>query len=180
MRIPCGGLIGIVAVLVIAPLAAGGDTSPLPTPSNPSDDLKRFTVLKDFGDAAVLDQTTGLVWEQSPQTAKATWLDAQSVCSVKTVGGRTGWRLPTLQELLSLGDPTQAHPALPHGHPFGNVQSSLYWSATTVAVELSYAWSVDFANGLVKEGVFGPKTNALHVWCVHGGQGADPGGSGRP
>ena len=36
----------------------------------------------------------------------------------KNVGGRGGWRLPTVEELRSLIDLRRAIPALPSGHPF--------------------------------------------------------------
>ncbi len=42
-----------------------------------------------------------------------------------------GWRLPTIEELASLVDITQ-DPALAADNYFTNVQSSGYWSATTV------------------------------------------------
>jgi hypothetical protein len=132
-------------------------------------------LLSDFADAAVLDQETGLVWEQSPETEPnppgGPWLDAQVGCNTHAVGGRRGWRLPTLQELASLIDPTQSHPALPSGHPFRNVWSAFYWSATTTADNASYAWGVDFGPGSVAAD---DKSHTLHVWCVRGGQGVNP------
>jgi hypothetical protein len=64
------------------------------------------------------------------------------------------------------------NPYLPPGHPFSNVQSSFYWSATTAAGNTSFAWLVDFLNGGVSQGF---KSNFIHfVWCVRGGQGVDP------
>ena len=136
----------------------------------------RFQVLSAFGDAAVLDKETQLVWEQSPgdrrdPTAVRTWLGAQKHCNHKTVGGRKGWRLPTIQELASLIDPTQSSPALPSGHPFSNVQSAIYWSATTRADNTANVWIV-----LLNSGNLGDhfKTSTNHDWCVRGGQGVDP------
>src|SRR5438128_10641825 len=85
----------------------------------------RFIVLSDWSGAAVLDLETGLVWEQSPSASPADWFGAQARCNSLTAGDRLGWRLPTLQELASLVDPTQSNPALPPGHPFSNVQSAL-------------------------------------------------------
>ena len=99
------------------------------------------------------------------------WLDTQRSCNRKTVGNRKGWRLPTTQELASLVDPTQSNPALPAGHPFSNVQSSFYWSATTLATNSSEAWDVTFDRGGVSDG---DKGNGVFFWCVRGGQGVDP------
>ena len=134
-------------------------------------------MLDDFAGAAVLDRETGLVWEQSPETAPnptttQTGLSAQSSCNVRTVGGRKGWRLPTVEELTRLIDPNNpgGNPDLPPGHPFSNVQSSDYWSATTLADDTSFAWVVNLFHGDVDNVV---KSTSVLVWCVRGGQGID-------
>ena len=130
----------------------------------------RFRVLEGFANAAVLDKETGLVWEQSPETIGFNWLDAQSHCNNQNVGGRFGWRLPTLQELASFRDPTQSYPALPSGHPFSNVGATTYWSATTSASDSDVAWIVHIAIGGAG---YGDKSLAFPAWCVRGGQGVD-------
>lgn len=158
-----------------APAAAGA--APGPYYAWPSWDqtlpaATRFIVLTNMNSAAVLDRETGLVWEQSPDTNRRNWASAQLHCNQRTVGNRKGWRLPTVQELASLIDPSQSNPALPAGHPFTNVQSNNYWSATTVADVPIAAWNVLLIDG----GIFaGPaKTVAHFAWCVRGGQGVDP------
>ena len=134
----------------------------------------RFKVLSKFGGAAVLDNETGLVWEQSPDMNGFNWLGAQSHCNVSAVGNRLGWRLPTLQEPASLVNPSAAGaPFLPAGHPFSNVQSYLYWSATTFAGNTDFAWSVNFDSGGVGA-IFHKVFDGRLVWCVRGGQGVDP------
>lgn len=134
----------------------------------------RFIVLSNFNSQAVLDRETGLVWERSPSTtAVAGWTSID--CYNKTVGNRRGWRLPAIQELTSLIDPTQSGPALPSGHPFQiqNV-SGAYWSATIVD-ELDGTSPRAWAMGLhIGNAFFATKvTNGLFIWCVRGGQGAD-------
>lgn len=134
----------------------------------------RFTVLSAFGGAAVRDNETGLVWEQAPSTATASWFGARLTCADKAVGGRKGWRLPSLPELTSLIDPSVASPGptLPAGHPFTNVQqSAAYWSATTSAEAPTGAWAVLFFDGLVRPG--DQYLNGGQVWCVRGGMNAD-------
>ena len=134
----------------------------------------RFIVLSNWNSDAVLDRETGLVWERSPSTTSTfTWEDAQTHCNQLNVGNRKGWRLPTIQELASLVDPTQSNPALPAGHPFSNVLSFVpYWSATTGATDASRAWVVLFGSGDVVSGF--PKSLTGLAWCVRGGQGVDP------
>jgi hypothetical protein len=128
-----------------------------------------------YNNEAVLDRETGLVWEQSPDITVHPWQDASPLCNQKIVGGRRGWRLPTLQELASLSDPTvpgRPGPTLPAGHPFSNVLSSdPYWAASTSAASATIAWGVNFNNGFVFRSA---KSSAFFVWCVRGGQGVDP------
>ncbi|MCH8921409.1 MAG: DUF1566 domain-containing protein, partial [Chloroflexi bacterium] len=122
---------------------------------------------------AVLDLETGLVWERSPDTIIVPRSNAQSNCSSKEVGNRLGWRLPTVQELATLVDTTQLNPALPSGHPFINVQNARYWSASTHAVESTFAMAVRFMNAGT---VTAAKNQLLNWWCVRGATGGYDGG----
>jgi Protein of unknown function (DUF1566) len=131
----------------------------------------RFTVLNAFGDAAVRDDETGLVWEKTLETAEVSWSDARTACADKDVGGRKGWRLPSISELASLVDPSmRSGSTLPLGHPFTNAQADVYWSATTMAGNPNSAWLVFFDTGRVS---YAFKTITFHVWCVRGGINAD-------
>jgi hypothetical protein len=128
--------------------------------------------------AAVLDRETGLVWEKSPSTYMFDFFSAQLYCCGQTTGGRYAWRLPTLQELESLAEPSSMWfigPTLPSGHPFSNVQSSsFYWSATTYPGPA--AFYVNFG-GLPFPSMpiyYTSVNNQLNVWCVRGGQGVNP------
>lgn len=133
---------------------------------------QRFAVLAAFNSAAVRDNNTGLVWERSPQTATATWNGARFTCINKNVGGQKGWRLPSIPDLASLIDPSVGPPGptLPSGHPFHNIQSAGYWSATTNAEDASDAWFVYFGIGFVDHD---SKTRTGHAWCVRGVMNAD-------
>jgi hypothetical protein len=133
----------------------------------------RFIVLANMNNEAVLDQETGLVWEQSPSTSFFSWEGAQFHCNALRTGSRLGWRLPTIQELASLVDPTQSNPPLlPSGHPFGDVQSNIYWSATNSASSTGFEWVMSFYDGnLYNFNTIGVIT---YAWCVRGGQGVDP------
>ena len=179
-------LVVLVMVAFATSPAEAQTTAPGPYYATPSWDqtlacttlatCPRFIVLSNMSSAAVLDRETGLAWERSPYTNITTWMTAQMYCNNLTVGNRKGWRLPTLQELASLvdGDPANiSSPRLPPGHPFSNVQSSTYWSATTDHGADNLAWVVNFSNGDVDN--HGAKVLVTHrVWCVRGGQGVDP------
>jgi Protein of unknown function (DUF1566) len=154
--------------------AAGNHTLRWDT-NNPS--ATRFTVLAAIP-GAVLDNNTGLVWEQAPDITGGpnfdgarNWGTAAAYCVNAMVGGTKGWRLPSVVELASLMDPANSSPTLPTGHPFSIVLSNEYWSASTVAVDPTDAWAVNFNNS----GIAGTrnKTTRRLAWCVRGGMNAD-------
>jgi hypothetical protein len=125
----------------------------------------RFVLV--MGDEAVLDRETGLVWQRDTGSTVRNWYAALSYCYSLSLGGRKGWRPPTVEELSSLVDPSQTDPALPAGHSFTNVQASYYWSSTTFAVNPDSAWVVDFGYGYVSSN---DKYSGFYVRCVRAGQ----------
>ncbi|MCA9423091.1 MAG: DUF1566 domain-containing protein [Nitrospira sp.] len=129
----------------------------------------RFTCL--FGDTVVRDNETGLVWERDPDTGVRTWIHAISHCARREVGGRKGFHLPMLEQLATLVDSSNSDPTLPTGHPFLNVQSAEYWSATTDAGDPADAWVVGFGSGSMD--VKGKANGVIHAWCARGGQAYD-------
>ncbi len=138
----------------------------------------RFTVLTDFGGAAVRDNNTGLVWELAPSTIPGTlgpqtttWTAARTQCLEKSVGGTRGWRLPSVVELASLIDPSLIIPSsgVPPIVPgvFTGVQSATYWSATANA-DLPGSTSrllLNFDDGTVSPTT---KSSNANFWCVRG------------
>ncbi len=116
--------LSFLALSVIATGLWGANVSAAPLPiwdtTIPAAE-DRFEVLSSFQDGAVLDKETGLVWDREPSTLKFTYGSAERSCYRRQVGGtnaRSGWRLPSISELLSLTDETQISPPLPIGHPF--------------------------------------------------------------
>lgn len=138
---------------------------------------RRFIVLADFSNQAVLDRETGLVWEQSPDTTTRDWATARHYCVNKNVGGRRGWRLPSVPELASLIDPSLPAPHVPVS-VFTGAQTGFsdYFSASESASATpdfpigAGAWGVEFGNGDVD--VYS-KTSTLFTWCVRGPMNAD-------
>lgn len=185
MCVRMGSIVLVLGGLFLAGCGSGGDSPAVAqnsgvidlsgVPPNWDKNLpaaQRFAVLAAFNNDAVRDSETGLVWEKSPQTATHEWSDARFTCINKNVGGRKGWRLPSIPELASLIDASVASPGptLPAGHPFTNVQSAGYWLATTLADFPSGAWVVNFRGGFVDADV---KSVSNQVWCVRGGMQAD-------
>ena len=178
-RAGTGIVIIMMAVLLCIPVAAkAGSLEPTVAPGSTMKTLdqippawsqklsaaQRFEIVLDG--AGILDKETGLVWERTPEKIERTWNDAVTYCYQKTVGGRKGWRLPTVDELTSLVDSTQSNPSLPSGHPFLNVQSDVYWSDTSSASDAASAWYVSMYTGLVYNYA---KSNLGYVWPVRGG-----------
>ena len=111
---------------------------------------KRFVVV--MNDEAVLDRETGLVWERDTIDNCYTWFEALDYCYSAYIGGRGGWRLPTIAELTTLISTAITNPALPEDHPFTNIQAEdidEYWSSTTVAGDVSNAWRCGFEMGII-------------------------------
>jgi hypothetical protein len=148
----------IVAVRVAASFAEQGAIS---SPSS------RFVAVLDG--AAVTDTKTGFTWEQSPDFFYGGWTQAIDHCQAKTVGRQTGWRLPSIKELATLIDSSQTDPALPSGHPFGNIKSSIFWSSTPSETDDIVAWHASFFSGEV---VTDQKSQTRRAWCLLGG--SDP------
>jgi Protein of unknown function (DUF1566) len=123
----------------------------------------RFTLV--LGGAAVKDSQTGLIWEQEPDREHDVWGRSNERCTSKTVGGRQGWRGPTIDELKTLIDLSQHDPALPAGHPFSNIKSEIYWTSTPHPTDDIVAWQVSFFSG---EPVTDQKSGTRRMWCVLG------------
>ena len=184
--------IAIIGVLLLVPcMAAAGQLEPTappgptmktldeipPTWSQKLPAAQRFVLVLDG--AAVLDKETGLVWERVPSTSKIDWFYAEYECYSKTVGGRKGWRLPSVAELASLIDPTQSNPKLPSGHPFQIAQDFMCLTSTDYT-GLDYGggpcnecvYTVNFYPSMIPEGIhFVTKSNNTYYhWAVRGGQ----------
>jgi quinol monooxygenase YgiN len=138
--------------------------APLPYP--------RFT---DNGDGTVTDNLTGLVWLKNANLFDEVTRDQALEYARNLASGSYGlsddsqpgdWRLPNVNELESLLDLNNSSgPALPHGHPFTNLQPANYWSSTSVAAFPALGWYVALAVG---PPVFDLKFNYMRMWPVRG------------
>lgn len=117
------------------------------------------------GDGTVFDKTTGLTWEQSGSPYPTTWEAAHdhiARLNRERFAGRADWRLPTVDELLSLVDET------PHGRdlciePVFDTTQRRLWSADRRS--FIAAWYVSLDLGFVSWQDF---TGYYHVRGVCG------------
>jgi len=105
-----------------------------------------YKVIERQGNKLVVDQTTGLTWQQSG--SKEMWFeDAQyhiQDLNKGTYGGYKDWRLPTLEEAMSLVEPARKNGKLYIDSVFDKTQSYI-WTADKL--DASGAWVVDFLSG---------------------------------
>jgi hypothetical protein len=126
-------------------------------------DSRRFTLVLD--NEAVLDNETGLVWQRETSPDLIAWNSAINVCGHVRTGGRRGWRVPQLSELLSLVDNSQYQPSLPSGHPFAPLGAlPFFWTATAVPGNSELHYRVGFLSG-----DFAGSGISQKLWCVRGG-----------
>jgi hypothetical protein len=100
---------------------------------------------KDNTDGTVTDNVTGLLWEQNPHFYYSQ-TQAIAYCQALSLAGYTGWRLPSMIELLSLLDNSKAGTFI-NTTVFPNDSFGEMMSSTPVAGMPSRAWYVMFQAG---------------------------------
>ena len=121
-----------------------------------------------MGGAAVLDRETGLVWEQAPSSAPENWFSAVRHCQNAQIGGRYGWRLPSIEEMRSLLDGTGILPA----GVFNILAGEQYYWSTSAEIAANFnalviRFDVATFNLISQKDLF----LLSHAWCVRGGAG---------
>jgi len=168
------GLVLMTKSAQAAAIVSNSNTSSMTSWDKNLPSASRFTVLADFGGAAVRDNNTGLVWEQSPEMLNHNWFQALPLCANKIVGGTAGtagWRLPSVVEIKSLQDMSLPYPNINTVFTVpGLVAFNNWWSATTSSTNADDAWIVDIGGRVNGNN----KTNGQGlVWCVRGPMNAD-------
>lgn len=110
-------------------------------------------IIKD--DKVVLDHATGLMWHQSGSLQNMSWKRAKkwiTELNKKSYAGFSNWRLPTLEEAVSLLEPSEKDGNQFIDTVFDQTQSRIWTCDTNVSsasLQLDRAWSVNFIHGLV-------------------------------
>jgi len=118
------------------------------------------------------DVNTAYTWSGSGEIADGTLFTVflATLNTAPCFAGHCDWRIPTVKELQSLVDYSRTNPA--SSVPDAAVASfNLYWSATSDASAPSYAWYVDFTDGVVSPGyALSGKKFSLCGRAVRGGR----------
>ncbi len=110
----------------------------------------------------IYDKNTNLQWQYKIDSKK-TWQSAIDYCENLVIDDYDDWRLPNKKELASIVDFTKYNPALDKA--FDSISSEAFWTSTTYANELSWAWVINFYSGVES---FSGKNGYQYVRCVRG------------
>lgn len=142
--------------VVVIPMA--GDESE-PFALIPADDV-RFADYT-LANGVALHEITGLEWQQVGSNDD-NFEDARDYCLSLTLDGKIDWRLPTIQELLSIVDFGTFNPAINRA-VFSTTEPEAYWSNTEYLITPNTRWTVNFLNGSYSVSAEG---NTLRLRCV--------------
>ena len=100
----------------------------------------RFVVL---AGGLVRDTLTQLVWQQQASSTTMNWAAAKTYCS----SAGSGFRLPTVKELVSLVDLAVTSGATINQTAFPGTPAEGFWTSSPWPGSPYYAWNVNFLNG---------------------------------
>ncbi|SEM73887.1 Protein of unknown function [Syntrophus gentianae] len=112
----------------------------------------------DNGNGTVSDNNTGLTWQRKDDSKTRTWADASTYCANLKLGNHDDWRLPSMDELMSIVDYAIPAPGPTIHSFFKNTKASEYWTT-------AYR-SVNFNDGAV----YYYSRGQHYVRCVRGTQ----------
>ena len=176
------GLVAFAVSSVHAQTTANGPYYATPSWDQTLPASTRFVVLSNMNSEAVLDRETGLVWQRAPSASGVDWGAASEMCLASTTGNRGGWRLPTVNELARLFDPTVTSGIpLPPGHPFTGLPSleiseaRFFWTLNLLASSadlyriIQYYALSNARTVLVLNSNASASFSLPRAWCVSGG-----------
>lgn len=118
----------------------------------------------------VYDSETGLTWMDDANVSSQVldWNASIDYCENLDFAGRDDWRLPNINELLSITDLSVDNPAI--DSTFQNTAFGYYCSSTTYAPDTPKVWTVRFRDGGSAAGGSDSKINSHYVRCARDGQ----------
>ena len=101
---------------------------------------------KDNGDGTITDYITGLMW-QKVDGGEMIFENAVNYCNNLTLGGYSGWRLPTSHELFNINQFDNVNPALNTNY-FTKTAAEYWWTSETRVDDASRVWVVNAGGGV--------------------------------
>jgi len=108
----------------------------------------------------VYDTKTKLTWQQNPPTTQRNWTDAKSYCTGLSLSG-TGWRLPTVKELMTIVDFSRQSPAVDTA-AFPGFVVGYFWSSSPTYFS-TQMWLLRGSLGIAS---FAPPSDTYYARCV--------------
>jgi hypothetical protein len=91
------------------------------------------------------DPAAGLMWTATDNGSNVTWQQASNYCQNLSLGGYSGWRLPTIDELAGIYDKTQN---VDGKHIKGGIKMTRWWGwSSSVGNSSGEAWAFNFIAG---------------------------------
>lgn len=131
----------------------------------------RYTI----GIGIVVDTKTQLTWQQPVSSSEYGWAAASSYCASLSLAG-SGWRVPSVSELLTLVDESRQAPAI-DPNAFPNTALGPWWTSSSLAAHPTYAWTVSSQDGST---TFFDVGTALPVRCTRSPAGTPVTDAGSP
>ncbi len=125
--------------------------------------------LTNNGDGTIIDNLTGLMWEQKTQANEQlvyTYSEAVTYCDTLNLGGHDDWRVPTRKEYSTVFNLGRTSPALDTTYfPYYTSTQVNGWTSSPYQPNVNQRWAV-----LLSWGITFPSatTDALKVRCVRG------------
>ncbi|MGX9726102.1 MAG: Lcl C-terminal domain-containing protein [Candidatus Electronema sp. VV] len=139
--------------------------------------------------SCVKDNVTGLIWEHKTAPIKLSWYNSDAKTNGGNVGDQnggnntqsyavkantdslcgksTGWRVPTIKELVGLLNSSKIAMAADQSYFQGiNTNNKFFWSATPSASLSTQAWGVDFESGYADRLYTKAERNAISIMLV--------------
>ncbi len=110
--------------------------------------VHKYELRKINGDKVVFDESTGLMWQQSGSSKQMTFEDAKNwirELNQNRFASFNDWRLPTLEEAMSLMEPEEKNGELFIDPIFDSKQN---WILTEDQVDSQNVWVVELGEGL--------------------------------
>ena len=126
-----------------------------------------FSVQTLSSQKVVIDNNTGLMWQQTMPSTTYTWVDADSYCDDLTYAGYDDWRLPSPKEFHTISDNGRYAPAFDTTYFPGitNSDSSRFWTSQEHKADTTKAYYVRYYDAY---SYIDAKTTSYNVMCVRG------------